>query len=336
MRGEADPRPPDLALRQRPAHGQRLTWNRCWTPLLAHGSTTTRRGRRRSVKRDALPDGRPHPRAARRAGTWRCSSATEEPMPFQEDDLLLAEELVTRAALCLDNARQYAREHTAALDAPTQPAPPPLWEAARAVEVASRYLPADMDHGVGGDWFDVIQLSGARVALVVGDVVGHGINAAATMGRLRTAVRTLADMELPPDELLAHLDDTVRRLRRGRRRRSRTRHPAVGGRHLSVRRLRPGHPAVHDGAGRAPPARDHRPAGPVSLSPTCPPGPRSASASAGPLRVRGAGTARGDSARPLHRRSGRDPRPTTSTWDCDRLGAALAGPVGPWKTCALR
>jgi hypothetical protein len=60
---------------------------------------------------------------------------------------------------------------------------------------------------VGGDWFDVIPLSGARVALVVGDVVGHGTNAAVTMGRLRAAVRTLADLDLPPDELLAHLDD---------------------------------------------------------------------------------------------------------------------------------
>lgn len=65
---------------------------------------------------------------------------------------------------------------------------------------------------MSGDWFDVIQLSGARVALVVGDVVGHGLNAAATMGRLRTAVQTLADMDLPPDELLAHLDDLVIRL----------------------------------------------------------------------------------------------------------------------------
>lgn len=70
----------------------------------------------------------------------------------------------------------------------------------------------DATDGVGGDWFDVIPLSGARVALVVGDVVGHGITAAATMGRLRTAVQTLADMELPPDELLAHLDDLVLRL----------------------------------------------------------------------------------------------------------------------------
>ncbi|TKA00008.1 ATP-binding SpoIIE family protein phosphatase [Actinacidiphila oryziradicis] len=78
-----------------------------------------------------------------------------------------------------------------------------------ALEVASSYLPAGAPSGVGGDWFDVIPLSGARVALVVGDVVGHGINAAATMGRLRTAVRTLADLDLPPDELLAHLDDLV-------------------------------------------------------------------------------------------------------------------------------
>ncbi|MGW5276246.1 SpoIIE family protein phosphatase [Streptomyces sp. NPDC004044] len=136
---------------------------------------------------------------------------SEEQTPFQEDDLLLAEELVTRAALCLDNALQYARERTTALTLQRDLLPHRV-QGGGAVEVASRYVPADMDHGVGGDWFDVIELSGARVALVVGDVVGHGINAAATMGRLRTAVRTLADLELPPDELLAHLDDTVRRL----------------------------------------------------------------------------------------------------------------------------
>ncbi|MGW3247449.1 SpoIIE family protein phosphatase, partial [Streptomyces sp. NPDC001070] len=136
---------------------------------------------------------------------------TEDPVPFQENDLLLAEELVSRAALSLDNARQYAREHAAALALQRNLLPHRL-RGGSAVEAASRYLPADMDHGVGGDWFDVIPLSGARVALVVGDVVGHGINAAATMGRLRTAVHTLADMELPPDELLTHLDDTVQRM----------------------------------------------------------------------------------------------------------------------------
>src|SRR5690606_38773844 len=79
------------------------------------------------------------------------------------------------------------------------------------VEAATRYLPAART-GVGGDWFDVIPLSGMRVALVIGDVVGHGIQASATMGRLRTAVRTLADIDLAPDELLTHLDDLVHHL----------------------------------------------------------------------------------------------------------------------------
>ncbi len=79
-----------------------------------------------------------------------------------------------------------------------------------AVDAAHRYLPAQS--GVGGDWFDVIPLSGARVALVVGDVVGHGLHAAATMGRLRTAVHNLAMLDLPPDELLTHLDEVVARI----------------------------------------------------------------------------------------------------------------------------
>ncbi|MGW4391075.1 SpoIIE family protein phosphatase [Streptomyces sp. NPDC004685] len=136
---------------------------------------------------------------------------TKNPVPFHDADLVLAEELVRRAAHSLDNARQYTRQHTAALTLQRHLLPRRL-RGGMAVEVASRYLPADADHCVGGDWFDVIPLSGARVALVVGDVVGHGLHAAATMGRLRTAVHTLADMELPPDELLAHLDDTVQRL----------------------------------------------------------------------------------------------------------------------------
>ncbi|MGA5701560.1 SpoIIE family protein phosphatase [Peterkaempfera bronchialis] len=135
---------------------------------------------------------------------------TDRPL-FDEDDLRLAEEFVGRAALCLDNARRFTREHTAALTLQRSLLPHRLVRRS-AVEVASRYLPADGQAGVGGDWFDVIQLSGARVALVVGDVVGHGIDAAAAMGRLRTAVQTLADMDLAPDELLAHLDDLVIRL----------------------------------------------------------------------------------------------------------------------------
>ncbi len=85
-----------------------------------------------------------------------------------------------------------------------------------AVRVCHRYVPADTDAGVGGDWFDVIPLSGARVALVVGDVAGHGIEAAATMGRLRTSVHTLADLDLAPDEVLVRMDDLVARLGEGR------------------------------------------------------------------------------------------------------------------------
>ncbi|MEU5541834.1 SpoIIE family protein phosphatase [Streptomyces sioyaensis] len=128
--------------------------------------------------------------------------------PFVADDVRLAEELVARAAVCVDNARRFTRERTAARVMQQNLLPHEL-TGGSALEVASWYFPADAPSGVGGDWFDVIPLSGARVALVVGDVVGHGLNAAATMGRLRTAVRTLANLDLPPDELLARLDDLV-------------------------------------------------------------------------------------------------------------------------------
>ncbi|WP_435850392.1 SpoIIE family protein phosphatase [Streptomyces olindensis] len=137
-------------------------------------------------------------------------SRHRRPEPFEQDDLLLAQELTARAALSIDNARRYTRERDTALTLQSSLLPRKL-PAQPAVEVASRYLPASAQVGVGGDWFDVIPLSGARVALVVGDVVGHGIQASAAMGRLRTAVRTLADVDLPPDELLTHLDDLVNR-----------------------------------------------------------------------------------------------------------------------------
>lgn len=128
--------------------------------------------------------------------------------PFQPEDLWLAQELATRAAVSIHKARRYTREHTSTMTLQRSLLPRTLPPHA-ALEIASRYLPAGTDAGVGGDWFDVIPLSGARVALVVGDVVGHGMRAAATMGRLRTAVRTLADVDLPPDELLTHLDDLI-------------------------------------------------------------------------------------------------------------------------------
>ncbi|MET9526554.1 SpoIIE family protein phosphatase [Streptomyces coeruleorubidus] len=133
------------------------------------------------------------------------------PDTFRHDDLVLAGELAARAAVSIDNARRYTRERATAVTLQRSLLPQRLPRQA-AVEVASRYLPAGGHAGVGGDWFDVIPLSGARVALVVGDVVGHGLHASATMGRLRTAVRTLADIDLPCDELLTHLDDLVARL----------------------------------------------------------------------------------------------------------------------------
>ncbi|TWD29524.1 PAS domain S-box-containing protein [Streptomyces sp. T12] len=130
-----------------------------------------------------------------------------QPEAFTHDDVLLAEEVTARAAVCIDNARRYSRERETTLALQRSLLPRTLPRTA-ALEAATRYLPAART-GVGGDWFDVIPLSGMRVAMVVGDVVGYGIQASATMGRLRTAVRTLADIDLAPDELLTHLDDLV-------------------------------------------------------------------------------------------------------------------------------
>ncbi|MFJ3308235.1 SpoIIE family protein phosphatase [Streptomyces sp. NPDC086549] len=127
---------------------------------------------------------------------------------FDKAAVAVADELAARTAMSIDNSRRYTRERTAALTLQRQLLPqylPPN----SAVEVAHRYLPTDDLSGVGGDWFDVVPLSGARVGLVVGDVVGHGLHAAATMGRLRTTVRALAPMDIPPDELLKRLDDLV-------------------------------------------------------------------------------------------------------------------------------
>ncbi|MFI9028300.1 SpoIIE family protein phosphatase [Streptomyces sp. NPDC053560] len=136
---------------------------------------------------------------------WR----TEDSPAFEGEDLSFAEEVSARAAVCIDNARRYAREHAMAVTLQRSLLPRGLPEQ-DALDVAWRYLPAQA--GVGGDWFDVIPLPGARVALVVGDVVGHGLHAAATMGRLRTAVHNFSTLDLPVDELLGHLDELVTRI----------------------------------------------------------------------------------------------------------------------------
>ncbi|MFE0040953.1 SpoIIE family protein phosphatase, partial [Streptomyces sp. NPDC059018] len=133
---------------------------------------------------------------------WRADGSP----PFEAEDVTFAEELGARAAVCIDNARRYTREHTMAVTLQRSLLPSRVPEQS-ALEVAYRYLPARA--GVGGDWFDVIPLSGARVALVVGDVVGHGLHAAATMGRLRTAVHNFSVLDIPPEELLGRVDELV-------------------------------------------------------------------------------------------------------------------------------
>ncbi|WP_181449601.1 SpoIIE family protein phosphatase [Streptomyces cyaneus] len=135
---------------------------------------------------------------------WR----SRRPEPFEADDLTLAQELASRAAVAIDNARRFTQQQQTAFTLQSSLLPRGVPDQS-AVEVALRYLPASAAPGLGGDWFDVIPLSGARVALVVGDVVGRGIHAAATMGRLRTAVHTLASLDLEADEVLSRLDDLV-------------------------------------------------------------------------------------------------------------------------------
>ncbi|MEE1830262.1 ATP-binding SpoIIE family protein phosphatase [Streptomyces sp. SP17KL33] len=138
---------------------------------------------------------------------WR----TGQSRPFDQQEAELLAEITSRAALSVDNARRYTREHRAAVTLQQRLLPRATTDSP-AAETAGLYAPAAGGAEIGGDWFDVIPLPSLRVAFVVGDVVGHGLGATATMGRLRTAVQTLADLELGPDELLTHLDDLVIRL----------------------------------------------------------------------------------------------------------------------------
>jgi PAS domain S-box-containing protein len=135
--------------------------------------------------------------------------------PFGDRDRNLAVELAARAAVCIDNARLYRREHERALILQRSLLPPGDPEAS-GLDIACRYLPGEAATGraseVGGDWFDVIELPGHRTALVVGDVMGRGLRAAVAMGELRTAVRTLAQLDLEPAEVLSQLDEIARGL----------------------------------------------------------------------------------------------------------------------------
>ncbi len=128
--------------------------------------------------------------------------------PFDDYDSEIGMEFASRAAIFIDNARQYNRERTTALTLQRSLLPTGL-SAPSSVDVKHRYLPGSKLIEVGGDWYESIALPGARAALVVGDVAGHGVRAAVTMGRLRTAIHTLATLELPPDESLAQLNELM-------------------------------------------------------------------------------------------------------------------------------
>ncbi|MFE7170550.1 SpoIIE family protein phosphatase [Streptomyces sp. NPDC057616] len=130
---------------------------------------------------------------------------------FSDMDRDTGAELAARAGLVLDNARMYTYQESVAetLQDSMLPHIPPRMAGC---DIATRYLPGTLLGRVGGDWFDSVKLPGARTALVVGDVMGHGLNSAAMMGQLRTAVQTMAALDLPPAQLLRNLDDLAQRL----------------------------------------------------------------------------------------------------------------------------
>jgi serine phosphatase RsbU (regulator of sigma subunit)/anti-sigma regulatory factor (Ser/Thr protein kinase) len=130
---------------------------------------------------------------------------------FDAYDTELGMEFASRAAIFMDNAQRYSRERATALTLQRSMLPTGL-SAPSSVEVKHRYLPGSQLIEIGGDWYESIALPGGRVALVVGDVAGHGVRAAVTMGRLRTAIHTLAMLELPPAETLQQLNELMRDL----------------------------------------------------------------------------------------------------------------------------
>ena len=135
-------------------------------------------------------------------------SRAEHPEPYDEADVRLASDLASRAAVCIDNARLYTREHTTAVTLQRSLLPRDIPQVA-GLQIAHRYQPASLTAEVGGDWFDVIPLNTGQAALVVGDVTGHSIHAAAIMGQLRTTTATLARLGCPPGEIMAQLSGVV-------------------------------------------------------------------------------------------------------------------------------
>jgi hypothetical protein len=124
--------------------------------------------------------------------------------PFSPHEIGLADELAERAAVGLDNAQLFSRQRRTAEAVqrgllPGEPTVP------AGMEVAQSYLPA-ADHIIGGDWYDILPLSAGRTALIVGDAMGHGPEAATVMVQLRAGAHALADAGLKPEMLLHRLN----------------------------------------------------------------------------------------------------------------------------------
>ncbi|MDV9170366.1 SpoIIE family protein phosphatase [Streptomyces sp. W16] len=173
--GEYSARYPELAAR--PARAEKQAW--AFLPLTASGHTF-----------------------------GVCVVAFDHPRRLTDEERTLLTTICALVAQALERARLYDAEHDRSRELQRSLLPRALPELP-ACTAAARYLPAGQGMDVGGDWYDIIPLSGGQVALVVGDVMGHGLPEAATMGRLRTALHTLADLELPPDEIMSHLNDLV-------------------------------------------------------------------------------------------------------------------------------
>ena len=130
---------------------------------------------------------------------------------FEPADTAMARHLATQAGLAVDTALRYAREFATARELQRRMLPAHLPQP-HGVRLAHRYLPGERGAQVGGDWYDSVELPGNRVALIVGDVMGHSLTSAAVMGQLRTSAQTLAGLDLPPHEVLYHLDEQAQHL----------------------------------------------------------------------------------------------------------------------------
>ena len=125
--------------------------------------------------------------------------------PFDDDQRVTLASFAALVSNALTRAARYELEHSIAITLQSSLLPSRL-QALPGVELSAQYSPGTRELTVGGDWYDVIDLTDDRFLLVVGDVVGHGIESAAAMGKLATATRALAQMEQAPAALLQQLD----------------------------------------------------------------------------------------------------------------------------------